>query len=287
MRETKVGKSNIEFTSDTSTNGSTDPYIIGVFSEEACGKTRFPLTGPEIVGFVPFEMKSYVTIEKDAEEFGKKVLKPKDPMSLIVPKRKVDAMTDVEKQKFYIGHVEKAKDTIYGLLEHADVKVVCVDKFTTFCVWQEYATNGMTPKFVKIEGKVYQSKSEVRQNIIDFVNSLSQYGKTVVLNCATKGDYEVLDTQGNPLRNTWDCGAFYMLGSHCNLVVELESNVHWDPKKTGDKYAWHYGLNVRRCQKRPELEGPEGNPLLKDGDVGLVQLIQAVEGERFDMEAWL
>lgn len=283
MRETKI--SGIDFTSDAMVN--MDPYIIALFGEENTGKTRFPLSGPDQVAYVPLEMKAYVTLDKDAKEFGKKVLKPKDPMSLIVGERKIGAKSDVDKQKFYIEHVKLVKDTVFALLEHKDTKIVVIDKFTTLAIWIEYAINGMTPKFVKIGGEVRQSKAEVRQSIIDFVNSLSQYGKTVVLNCAAKGDYEVVDAKGEPLRNTWDCGAFYMLGSHANLVCELTDNPYWDAKKQGEKYSWKYQLNVRRCQKNPGLEGPDGNPLLRDEAITLPGLIQAVEGDAFDVDAWL
>lgn len=285
MRENKIG--GVDFTSDTTTP-NTDPYIIALFGEENVGKTRLPLTGPDVVAYVPFEMKTYVTLDKDAQEFGRKVLKPKVPGDLLVPKRKVDSMKDdIERQKFYASHVAKVKDVVYGMLEHPDVRVVVLDKFTTLAIWIEYSINGLQPKYIKVEGKVMQSKSEVRQSIIDFVNSLSSYGKTVVLNCATKGDYDVVDASGNPLRNTWDAGAFYMLGSHSNLVCELASNPYWAPGKTGDKYAWKYQLNVRRCQRNPSLEGPDGNPLLRDDDITLPNLIQAVESDAFDPDLWL
>src|SRR5262245_11062367 len=203
----------IEFTTDG--RGNAGPYIIALFGEENVGKTRLPLTGPEVVGYVPLEMKTYATLEKDEREFGKRVLKPRDPTSLLVPKRKIDLMAnDIERQKFYIQHVQKVKETTYAMLEHKDVKMVVIDKFTTFCVHQEYAINGLNPKLIPIAGIPRLPKSEVRQSIIDFVNCLSEFGKTVVLNCATKGDYDVVDKDGNPLRNTWDCGSFYMLGSH-------------------------------------------------------------------------
>lgn len=289
MKETKIG--GIEFTDSISAN--TDPYIIGVFGEESVGKTRFALTGPEVVGCVPLEMKAYLTLDKDSQEFGKRIFKPKDPMSLIVGKRKIDAMKDdAERQKFYMEHVAKVKETTYQLLENKDVKLVMIDKFTTYCVHQEYAINGFTPKFVKIGNQVRQSKAEVRQSIIDFVNSLSQFGKPVILNCATKADYDVVDAKGEPMRNTWDCGAFYMLGSHCNLIVELATNPMWDLKRAGNsdeaaaRYGWKYACNVRRCQRNPGLEGPEGNPLLKDENIALPGLIQAVDPSA-DIEAWL
>lgn len=276
----------VNFTSDITPN--TDPYIIALFGNENCGKTRFPLTGPEVVAYVPLEMKTYVTLDKDAVEFGKRVFKPSNPSDLLVPKRKVDGMKDdIERQKFYTAHLTKVKEVVYGMLEHKDVRTVVIDKFTTFCLWSEYSINGLTPRYVKIEGKVMQSKAEVRQSIIDFVNSLSSYGKTVVLNCATKGDYDVVDAQGSPLRNTWDCGAFYMLGSHANLVCEMVDNQMYDPNKNGQKYSWKYGLNVRRCQRNPSLEGPDGNPLLQDEAITLPGLIEAVEGSEFSLDNWL
>lgn len=286
VKETKVSIAGMEFVSSSSTKND-DPYIIALFGEENVGKTRLPLTGPSPIGVIPLEMKSFVTLDKGAAEFGKQVLMPKDRTALMVPKRKVDTMKDdVERQKFYIEHVKKVKDAIYGLLESKDVKLVLIDKFTTFCIWQEYAINGMTPKFIKVEGKVYQSKSEVRQSLIDFVNSLSGYKKPVILNCATKGDYEVLDASGNPARNTWDCGCFYMLGSHANLVCELEDNKLWNPAKAGDKFQWHYQLNIRRCQRNPELEGPIGNPALRDDEITLPMLVQLVEPEA-DLSDWM
>jgi len=276
----------IEFTTDG--RGNSGPYIIALFGEENVGKTRLPLTGPEVIGYVPLEMKSYATLEKDEKEFGKKVLKPKDPTSLLVPKRRVDTMAnDIERQKFYIQHVQKIKETTYAMLENKDVKLAVIDKFTTFCVHQEYAINGLNPKLKPINGIPKIPKSEVRQSIIDFINCLSQFDKTVILNCASKGDYDVVDAEGNPLRNTWDSGCLYMLGSHANIVCELATNPFWDAKKKGPKFDWKYALNVRKAQKNPVLEGPEGNPLLKDDMVSLPYLIQAVEGDSFDLEKWI
>ena len=77
MNVIKLG--NIEFDGELT---NTDPYIIGVFGAEGTGKTRFALTGPEVVGCVPLEIKSYKTISEVSRELGKRVFKPKDPQSL-------------------------------------------------------------------------------------------------------------------------------------------------------------------------------------------------------------
>lgn len=289
MREipikTGVGSTAVEFTSDTSNNH--DPYIIGVFAEEHCGKTRLGLTGPSGVGCVLTEMKSYVTLDKDSREFGKTIFKPKDPMSLIVNPRTVAMKPDdFERQKFYIAHVKKFEDTVYGLLEHKDVNMLLIDKFSHYCGWKEWSINGMNEKFLKVGTQLYKDKREVVQSIIDFMNSLSQYKKPVLLTCASQGDYDMVDKDKKPLRNTWDCKPFKFLGSHCNIVVELVSNKRWNPESEHEDRSWHYGLNVRRCQKNPVLEGPQGALLLKDESIGLANLIAAVD-EEASLEDWV
>lgn len=281
----KIGNSNVEFTSDTSNN--VDPYIIGVFANEHCGKTRLALTGPSGVGCVITEMKSYVTLDKDSVELGKKIFKPKDPLSLIVNGRHVSGLKDdVERQRFYAAHVKKVEDTVFGLLEHKEVNLVMLDKFTHYCAWVEFAINGMSEKFIKVQGKLYQDKKEVIQHIIDFLNSLSQYGKPVLLLCAAKDDYEVLDSEKKPVRKTWDCGSFKFLGSHANITVELVDNKRWEAGSTDERKAWHWRMNVRRCQKNPGLEGLEGNPLLEDDMISLGNLISTVD-PGVDVERWM
>src|SRR5262245_37886321 len=226
---------------------NTDPYIIALFAEENCGKTRFTMTGKELIGCVPLEMKAYKTLDKDSAVLGKKLIKPKDPMSLIVNIRSVSIRDNHKQQLFYLEHVKKVEDYIFALLAHKDVHTIMIDKFTTYCTWKEYAINGMTEKYIKVEGKVYKDKKEVNQGIIDFLNSLSQWKKTVILTNATKDDYDVVGPDKKPIRRTWD--SFKYLGSHCNLVCELVDNKHWDVNKPdSDKHNWHYGLSVRRCQ---------------------------------------
>lgn len=294
MKEQRIGgdgsKNNtgIEFTTDHVVDKRTkQSRVIAVFAQENAGKTRLSLTGPDGVGCVPLEMKAFPTLEKDAAEFNKRIYRPKDPMALIVSQRKVASLAnEVEQQKFYAAHCKLVEDTMFGLLEHKEVGLVMMDKFSTYCTWKEFAVNGMSPKYVKIDGGVKQSKAEVRQAIIDFVNSLPHYGKPVILNCATKPDYDVTNAKGEPLRNTWDCGAFYMLGSHVNIVCELESNQRW---KEGSGVAiekWRYRLNVRRCQFNPGLEGPEGNPLLEDEMITLPNLMMQCDPS-FDPEGWV
>jgi hypothetical protein len=264
--------------------------VIALFAAENCGKTRFCLTGKGKIGCVPLEMKAYPTLEKDAIEMGKDIIVPEDPFELIVQMRKVSAMDSEHKQQlFYMEHVKKVQEYTYSLLETKDVNTVMIDKFTTYCIWQEYATNGMQEKYIKVEGKVFKARGELNQTISDFLNSLSQFGKTVILTNATKDDYDVLGSDGKPMRQTWE--SFRYLGSHVNLVCELVDNKYWDPNKKANetqlaKHGWHYGLNIRRCQDDNMMEGPQGQMLLTDDQISLPNLIVAVD-KNADIEQYI
>lgn len=289
MKERKIGGIDVA----TSANGEAKGIVIGVFAAENCGKTKLALSGPGPVGFVPLELKAYPTIEKDGDGEGVEVVRPGDPAVLLVNQRKVNAMVDdkastrvAKQQEYYARHVALVEEYTYGLLESDEIRLVCLDKFTTYCNWAKFAINGMAEKYTKIQGKVYIDNSEVNQHIIDFVNSLDKFGKPVLLNCASKPDYDgPKDGQGNPTKRTWD--GFKYLGSHANLVVELVRNDLWDPEKNGEKYDWHYKLNINRSQHRPELEGPDGMGLLKDEAISLPKLMKHVLGSAFDPDQWM
>lgn len=290
MKEKKIG--GIEIGTGNGSRTLDLSYVIATFAEENCGKTRFSLSAPGPIGFAPLEAKALPTIEKDGDAEGVEVIRPKDPSVLWVSQRKVNSIigkkpeeTDGLRQEFYLNHMRKVEEYVFGLLDNDEIRTVVIDKFNTYCVWVELAINGMNEKFIKVQGQVYKDKKEVNQHIIDFLNELSKSGKTVVLNNASKDDYEVVGADKKPLRKTWD--GFKHLGSHCNLVVELMDNKYWDPDKNGEKYDWHYALSVRRSQEKPELEGPEGQMLLKDERISIPRLMKRVAGEKFDSDRWM
>ena len=283
MKEVKIG--GVEFTDDVSNNN--DPHIIAVFGEEHSGKTRLALSGPSGVGCIVTEMKSYKTLDKDSQELGKRIFKPKDPLALMAIKRKADTMqSDVARQLYYKEVTKKIEQTTYALLEHKEVKLLMFDKFTHYCLWKEFAINGMSENFVKIEGKLVQRKAEVTQAIIDFLTDLSQFGKPVLLLCSAKPDFDVVDKDKKPLRSKENCGSFYYLGSHVNLSVETVNNALWKPDSEKENEKWRYRLNVRQAQLKPNLQGPEGNPLLEDDQITLANLINMVD-DNCDLDEWV
>lgn len=295
MKEKKIGGLDISVGGSGKRNTTlTNGYIISTFGPDGGGKTRFALSGPSPVGFAVLETKAIPTIEKDGDDAGIEVVRTKEPHELLVNPRKVNMFVDdpkgksrdLKQQEYYIEHVQKVENWIYGLMEEPTIKCVCVDKFNTYCNWVKFAVNGMEEKFMKVQGQVFKDNREVNQHIIDFLNSLGQYGKLVILNHASKGDYEgPLDSEKKPTRNTWD--GFKYMGSHSNMTIELIDNKSWDPEKNGEKYNWKYKLNVRRCQHKPELEGPDGEGLLKDDAITIPRLMKKVLGESFEPEEWM
>jgi hypothetical protein len=174
-------------------------------------------------------------------------------------------------------------DVIYGMLEHPDVKVLLIDKWTTYCTWVEFAVNGMAgKKYIRINDKVFVDKKESNQEIIDVMNSFSQYRKTVVLTNSEKAEYA-----NDKPTNRQIAEGFKYLGSHTNVLIHLEENKFWKDGSSIEGKAWKFRLNVRKAQGATHLEGLEGNPLLTNDDITLPNLILNVEGDKFDQDYWM
>lgn len=281
MKEIKLGGT--EFTASTATK--LGYYIIGSFGGEGTGKTRFPITGPEVIGFVPLERKSYATIEKDAAELGKVVWKPKDPERLIVNPRKANllsvpsAPTDKAKdeanakvREYYRDFANRSYDAIYAMLEHPDIRTVVVDTFTTFCDLEYHANYGFENKIIKIEGKHYQDRKDYNNALINFMNSLSNYQKHVILLHRYKDEYNKSGPTG---RKVWEGWKF--LGNYTSLLIHHESNPRWDPDNDDENRQWHFALSIRTCQNASHLEGPEGYRCLKDSSINFPSLIMLID----------
>src|SRR5262252_1566 len=63
----------------SSSFGLMKPKIhMNAFGLDTSGKTRFPLTGPELIGYIPLDRKTRRTVEKASKETGKRFLIPKN-----------------------------------------------------------------------------------------------------------------------------------------------------------------------------------------------------------------
>jgi len=293
VKETKIG--NVQFTDDSDRVNS-DPYIIANFGLEGGGKTRFPLTGPEVVAILPLERKSYFTIDKMAKEAGKRIFRPSNPDALIVNPRKVDMLVAEEESKcaklgaeerqnrvqavvkgYFRDHLNRVNDAMYALLDHADVRVLCVDTFGQYTSHVRLALYGYEDKLIRVAGKLVRSFGEMNQELIDLLNSFSRYGKHVVLCHKAKDEYEGRgDNSKATGKLTWE--GFKYLGNHTNAVIEHEVNSKWDPNSSDEKKSgWHWRVNIRRCQRNPELEGPIGIGVLADEMITFAGLVQTID----------
>lgn len=280
MKEYKVGLDKSPITFDDGPIAE-DNYIIASFGPEGSGKTKFYLSGPGPIGVVPLENKAFKTLSKDGQEMGKRIIKPRDPHALIVDPRKLYGKDDAALKTFYTDQVERTVHTIFGLLDHKETVLVAVDKFGQLCRWIEFSVNGMSGKFKKIKDKVIQDKGESNQEIIDLLNAFSKYKKPIILTHACKDEF-VNDNRSG--RQTWE--GFRFLGSHTNVLIEHRTNLKWDPNSDDEARSWQFSLSVRKCQRNPSLEGPEGQDMLKDGEVALPMLVQRIDPGA-DLDAWM
>lgn len=294
MKAIKLG--NVEFTENVE---SSNPFIIGVFGPEGSGKTRLPLTGPDsfnVIGFVPLERKSYATIKKDAAILGKRVWTPKDPDTLIVNMRKASllaapdlanaktdkAIKDAEDdandkvREYYRSKVDAIYGAVYAMLEHPEVDLVVIDTFTQFYGVVNCAHYGFKTKYMKIKDKTFQDHRECNQEIIDFLNSVPQYNKHVILTHRERDEY---DNELNKAtgRKVWE--GFKYLGNYTNLLIHLESNPKWKSGSSDPTRKWHFAASIRTCQNNIDLEGDDGFRMLKDDDVTLETLLSMVDPE--------
>ncbi len=285
MKEIKLG--NVEFTE--SYTGIT-PYIIVSFGKEGSGKTRFPLTGPETIGFVPLERKSYSTIQKDANILGKKVIFPKNPEEFIVNSRKAQllgipdpkAKTEKEKEEaliaandrvreYYREHANRIYDVVDAMGSNKDIRLVVIDTFTQHCNIVDSALYGFQTKYIKIKTKTYQDRREYNQEIIDFLNSIPKYGKHFILTHREKDEY---NDAGVVTRKIPE--GFKFIGNYSNIMLHHESNPKWNPSGDTDN-NWHFALSVRTCQFNPELESTDWRRYWTDDGITLANLLTTVD----------
>lgn len=237
-------------------NGTGGILNIAVFGPEGGGKSTFLATAPDPIAGVITDLKSEDSIRKSMERHNRVVLwsdfiQPKDPLEL-------DALSEEQFKKYYRGRVTKMKEHILKAYHHPKVRTLFIDNFGDFCREVKFALQGSEQKFKKIGEKVFQDNDAVYQEIIDLLRIINN--KHTILTNKWKDEYL---NNAPTKRMTWD--GFKYLGNHTNLAVELVKNLRWNPESESEENQWHYGLNIRNCLHKSELEGPQG----KHGETGL------------------
>lgn len=294
MQEVKLksasGKDLI-FTDDSDVAASTS-LIIASFGQDFGGKTRLPITGPDIVGVIPLDRKTRPTVKKTAAEFGRRILMPKQDLvrsGNMVTRAGFSASEEAlddnkikeineDTRKSYRSHVNMVKDVTWTLHANKDVRIIMIDLFEQFYQDVCFAHYGRIGALVrKLPGdEKFRDTKEADQEIVDFINSIAD--KHLILTHRRKDEYEAppgIRKKKVPTgRDTWS--GYKWIGHNVNLIIEHVVNRVYDPNSGEQDQSWHYGVNVRRCLNNVMLEGPDGQLLMTDEFVTFGNLAAAV-----------
>ena len=233
--------------------------VIGSFGIQGAGKTRFWTTCPDPIGVIPTNRKTRRTAIDQAELTGKQIFMPEEDFIRHGNPVELAMLDDKKTREYYAKHVENMLKAAYRLAAHPDIRTIVVDDFSQFCEDVLFKHYGRTWRIMP------RDRGPYNQDIIDFINGVS--AKNVVL---THKSAEIWENKtnakgeetGTPTGKFKQKG-FGDLGYHCNVVIEMKKNPAWDQNGNG-KIPWKYSIDIRDCQSRPELEGPQGKDLLTD-----------------------
>lgn len=256
MIETKLKSSTgKEITFISSFGGSKPTVVMNAFGLDTSGKSRFAMTGPEVIGIVPLDRKTRRTVEKTAKELNKRFLMPKDDLILPISPIRLQGMDDKKIMALYSEHMEKVKAAIFTLHAHSDVQTISIDLATQLYTYICYSHYGREMATIRVGGELRKDRGAANQDMRDLINAISD--KHVILTHQCRAEYV------NNAPTGWNTNDGYPhLGHACNVSVEFINNSKWNPNipESAPAYgdvSWHYGIRVKRCQEMPELEGKE------------------------------
>ena len=270
MQEIKLKgpKSDIQFVDSF---GSGKPTLVmNAYGLDTSGKTRFGMTGPEVIGYIPMDRKTRRTVEIVAKETGKRFLIPKEDFIRQVNPLKLATTSEDSIRTHYKDHVNRVKDAIYALHEHKDVRVICIDFGSQLYQDICFSLYGREMQTIRIGTDVKKDRSEANQMMIDIINIISD--KHVIFTAKSRDEW----VDNKPTGRTTNEG-FRHMGYHANISVEFVNNTKWNPSSNSDESSWHYGIAVRRCQENPSLEsGGRKEMTLLDDDITFLNLASLV-----------
>lgn len=247
----------LPFVSDFSSHLS---FVIGSIGRYSSGKTRLPVTGPDLTGIIPIDQKTRRTVENTMKELGKKfnrnILMP--PVDFLKEMNPMAAarLNEEDSKEHYRTRVERVKEYALGLHAHPDVRLICLDTFAQFYQDICYAIYGRTGhKYKKLDGgKSFQDRSDANQEAKDFIRALAS--KPLLLTNTEKDLYE-----GNKVVGKTNEG-FKFLGNSCEAMIWHEANNAFDAED--ENKNWKFAVTYIACQSNVELQGPDGRRYLTD-----------------------
>lgn len=281
MRETTTLHSPIPgFTTDTTPD---DRIALSVFGPPGSGKTRFSVSAPGPIGFIPLDRKSRKTVDMVKAELGAEVYMPKrdlvtpiNPMKLAMMASECTNKTlliDTKKpcpmccaKHYHRWQVNLIKEAVYQLHDHPDIQTIVIDSGTAFYEDLMFATFGRAERIMQ------RDRGPINREMRDFYASLASKHLIVI--------HEAREIYKNDKgTGKFEASGWNKTGYNVNAEVELGID---DTKAEGDS---RFFMNVKRCQSNPGIQGPSGLGLLTDDQITFPYLAMAIYPDS-ELEEW-
>jgi hypothetical protein len=231
----------VEF--ETLTIGTPDKLFLGVFGRAGTGKTRLMATAPGLA-VIPLQRKTRPTVEQVMKELypHRRIYWPKDAEAFYKYKNPMEmSMMDLQASKdFYRDLVDKVKATCWKLLDNKDVKTIGIDSGYQLYQMIVAAHYGRSNRF-SAEKTAWEPPNTEMRSLLESLQT-----KHLIVTTEAKEAYLQKTALG------YDEPAGYkQLGFDANVLIETRFTV--------EDGFW---LDVRMCQDRAALQGPDGQKLL-------------------------
>lgn len=258
MKEIKVSA---EFTTDPKAD---DALAIATYGEQGSGKTRFSMTAPDPIGFIPLDRKARKTVERISAELNKRVVMPKadfirseNPMKLAMLKPWCDNAALIVQweqplppyccaRHYYRWHVNRVKAAAFKLYAHKDIRTIVIDTGTQ--LWEDI----LHAHFGRSDRIMPRDRGPANQEMIELLNNLA--GKNLIITHKAREIWKNDKPTGR-----YEYAGFGHLGYHVNTIIHMVN----DETKSADD-SDRFLLNVMLCQDNPAIQGPGGKALLTD-----------------------
>ncbi len=261
----------LQFVSDFSNQLS---FVIGSHGLFSSGKTRLPVTGPDLTFILPEDQKSRRTIENvmrlTGKKFGKNILIPPEGFIEQINPMQAARLDEETSKKFYRDRVERIKEWLLTAHAMKDVRLIAIDTCTNLYQDMCYATYGREGyKTKKLDDKkMFKDKSDANQELMDLIRSLAT--KPLLLLHKSKDEY--VKGKDKPIGLTFE--GYRWIGNQCEVGIMHEFNRDFDEEDI--EKNWRFGLSIISCQDRVELQGPDGKRILRDDEISMPNLMRLV-----------
>jgi hypothetical protein len=254
-----------------------DAIIMAIYGPEGSGKTRLLATAPGPLGIVPLDRKTRWTINKMAQELGRKdIFMPPDDFIRHQNPIALSLMKEGEAQKYYGEHVKRVMEAAYKLNQHPDVRAVGLDGGAQ--LWEDI----LFKHYGRNQRIMPRDRGPANQDMIDFLSAMT--GKHFILSLKAKEEWK----DDKPSGKLQPSGMTNM-GYHVTVVVEMMCNKKYNPQVSHKDFQWQFSATIKHCQQDPMLQVPNDDNVLRDEMICFQSLAAMIYPDadqgQFQMEA--